>query len=517
VASIDSSGLATTYAPGTTTITATVSSIAGTLTGTTTLTVTAPTLTSIVVSDRSSVIALPISPGTFKTALRTTHQFVAYGIYSDGAERALPNPLTTSVTWASSPTSIATITNTGLATGVGVGAATITATDPATMVAGTATLDVTNVTISTIVVAPAAQTIAPLTDLAYTAVGTFSDGSTQDVTDDVTWTSSDTAAATIGVHPAPANVAAGVAAGTTTITATFGSVSGSQTLTVSSATLSKITITPASSSTAPVGMAVNSTLQLVAVGTFSDGTTQNLNSDFGARWTVTPADNSIASVNSVGLVTGVAVGTATVTAGLGTVTTQAFINVENVTSLVIGPSAVTPIAPTAVTIAQDTATEFSAIATLTDGSTQDVSSSVTWVSTAPTIATVSNVNGAAGWATGLAAGTTTIAASFDGAFASDGLTVTNATLSSLAITTPATAADIALGKSEQYAVTGTFSDSSTQDLSQQVAWASSEPAVAIIDQFGVATSTGTGTTNITAAGNINGSTASAPAQVLTVH
>jgi len=517
VASINSSGLATTYAVGTTTITASVASITGTLTASTTLTVTAPTLTSIVVSDTSSAIAEPTSAGTFKIALRTTHQFVAYGIYSDGAERALPNSITTSVTWASSPTSIATITNTGLATGVGVGSATITATDPATSTAGTATLDVTNATVSTIVVAPAALTIAPLTDWAYTAVGMFSDGTTQDLTDDVSWSSSDTGVATIGVHPAPVNVAAAVAAGTTTITAAIGSVSGSQTLTVSSATLSSIALTaPASSSTAPVTMAVGSTLQLNAVGTFSDGTKQSLNGDFGVGWTVTPADNSIASVNTNGLVTGVAVGTATVTAAFGTVTQKVSINVEDVTALVIGPSAVTPIAPTAVTIAQDTAAEFSAIATLTDGSTQDVTSSVTWISTTPTIATVSNVNGSAGWATGIAAGTTTIAASFDGAFSSDGLTVTSATLSSLAITTPASAANIALGASEQYAVTGTFSDSSTQDLSRQVAWTSSEIPVAIINQYGLATSTGTGTTTITATGNINGSKESAT-QTLTVH
>jgi trimeric autotransporter adhesin len=183
---------------------------------------------------------------------------------------------------------------------------------------------------------------------------------------------------------------------------------------------------------------------------------------------------------------------------------------------VIGPTAPT-ISPTAVTIAQGTAAEFSAIATLTDGSTQDVSSAVTWVSTAPTIATVSDALGSTGWAAGVAAGSSTIAASFDGAFASDGLTVTNATLSSLAIATPATPQNIALGTAQQYTVTATFSDSSTQDLSMQVVWTSSDTAVAIINQFGLATSTGTGTTNISAAGAINGSTATAPVQVLTVH
>jgi len=261
-------------------------------------------------------------------------------------------------------------------------------------------------------------------------------------------------------------------------------------------------------------MGLGSTLQLTAVGKFSDGTTQPFNTE--VSWLTASTSNPSVSVNNVGTVTGLAVGTGTVTAKFGSVSQPAYLNVENVTSLVIGPTAPT-VSPTAVTIAQGTAAEFSAIATLADGSTQDITSSVTWVSTAPTIATVSNTLGSAGWATGLAPGAATIAASFPGVFASDGLTVTNATLSSLAIATPATAQNIALGTTQQYTVTGTFSDSSTQDLSTQVTWTSSDTGVAVINPFGVATSTGTGTTNIAAAGNINGATATSPVQVLAVH
>lgn len=513
VATVSTSGLATTYAPGTTTITATVSALNGVLTATTTLTVTTATLTSVVVTDLSSPIALPTSAGTFQIARGTSHQFLAYGIYSDGGERVIPNAITTSVTWASTPVTVATITNAGLAKGVSAGSATITATDPATSIAGTATLNVTSATASTIAVAPAVQTIAPLTHLNYTAVATFSDSTVQDVTSDVNWSSSSTGVATI-TNTFPDGIAAGVAAGTTTITASLGAVSGSQTLTVSSATLSSITVTPTSTSTAPVGMALGSTLQLTAVGKFSDGTTQPLT--LQVSWLTASTSNPSVSVSAAGVVTGLAVGTGTVTAKFGSVSQAAYLNVENVTSLAMGPTGPT-ISPTAVTIAQGTATEFSAIATLADGSTQDVSSSVTWASTNPSIATVSNTFGSAGWAAGVSAGSATIAASFPGVFASDGLTVTNATLSSLAIATPATAQNIALGTTQQYTVTATFSDSSTQDVSMQVTWSSSDTAVAIINQFGVATSTGVGTTNIAAAGNINGSTATSPVQVLTVH
>lgn len=495
VATIAQSGLATTYSQGSSTISASFSGLSGPVAGSTTLTATAPVLTSVVVTDASVVVPGPHSIGTVKTAQGTTHQFFAYGIYSDGGERNI----TSSVTWSSAPLTIATINNAGRATGVSPGSAVITATDPTTSLSGTATLNVTNATISAIVVSPVVQTIAPLTRLSFTALGEFSDGTTQDVTADASWSSSNPAAATVS-NSTPNGIATGVAAGTTVIQAALGGVSGTSPLTVSSASLTSIALTPASS-----GVAIGSTLLLKAVGTFSDGTTQPINST--SAWTVTPSDGSIATVDQTGLVTGVAAGTATVKAKVGTVTQTATLNVQNLSSLAI--------TPTAVSVAQGTATEFVAIATLADGTTQDVSSSVTWTSGPSSIATISNAHGSAGWATGIAPGTATITAAFNGQYASSPLTVTNATLSTIAIT-PAAAQNIALGTSQQYKATATFSDSTTQDLSNQVTWTSSVPAVAVVNGTGLATSTGVGTTTVTAAGNINGTTATAQT-ALTVH
>jgi hypothetical protein len=87
------------------------------------------------------------------------------------------------------------------------------------------------------------------------------------------------------------------------------------------------------------------------------------------------------------------------------------------------------------------------------------------------------------------------------------LTVTNATLSSIAIT-PTAPQSISLGSTVQYKATATFSDSTTQDVTTLVTWTSSDPAVAVVSLFGVATSTGTGSTMIRATADINGSTAS---------
>ena len=490
-----STGLAVSQSQGSSTITAAFNAVTGTVTGTAALNVGPAALTSVVVSDASAVVPGPNSVGTVNIAVGTSHQFFAYGIYSDGGER----DITTSVTWSSAPVAVATINNVGRAMGVTVGTSTITATDPTTSFSGSATLHVTSATISGIVIAPTTQTIAPHTRLQFTAIGEFSDGTTQNITSDASWSSSQPAVATIS-NTVPNGLATGVAAGSTTIHATLSSVTGSAPLTVSSATLSSIALTPASS-----GVAVGSTLQLEAVGMFSDGTTQPLN--LAVTWSVTPSDGSVATVTQTGLVTGVAAGAATVTAQLGAVTRTAALTVESLTSLAITPATAT--------VAQGTQTQFAAIATLADGSTQDVSSSVTWISTAPAVATVSDVFGWAGWASGISPGTSTIGAVFGGVLATTQLTVTNATLTGVAIT-PSGGQNIALGTGQQYQATGTFTDSSTQNLTNQATWTSSAPAVAIVNGSGLATSTGVGTTMVKAAATINGVTAS-DTQVLTVH
>lgn len=514
VGTINSGGLAQSYSQGTSTITASfTSTAAGTVTATTTLTVTAPALVSVFVTDATAVIPGPSSKKTTSIAKGTGHQYVAYGLYSDGGERILPNTITTSVTWASAPATVATITNTGRATSIIAGTATITATDPTTSLSGSSSLVVTSATISAIEVYPVGQTnsallgqtIAPLTRLPYFAQGLFSDGTQQDITADASWTSTNPAAATVS-SVTPNGVATGVAVGGTMLQASFGGTTGATPLIVSAASLMSITLTPAPTAPATaVGVAVGSILQFNAVGKFSDGTTQTIN--LAAAWSPTPSNGSIATVSTTGLVTGVAVGAAMVTAKFGTVTTSANINVEAVTSIAAG-SAIPIVSPSVLNIAPGTASQYVAVATLTDGTLQDVSASATWVAingpmvsgTLP-VATVSDTLGSSGWVTGNATGTAIIAAVFGGLDNLSGVTVTSATLTKLALLTTG-GGHLPLGASVQYTATGTFSDSSTQALTNQVTWISSTPAVAVMNLTGLATSTGTGTTNVTATSNL---------------
>jgi hypothetical protein len=58
---------------------------------------------------------------------------------------------------------------------------------------------------------------------------------------------------------------------------------------------------------------------------------------------------------------------------------------------------------------------------------------------------------------------------------------------------------ITLGGKQTFTATGTFSDGTTENLSQQVVWTSSDVAVGIIDNSGGISTPGTGTTTIEAA------------------
>src|SRR5206468_74943 len=76
------------------------------------------------------------------------------------------------------------------------------------------------------------------------------------------------------------------------------------------------------------------------------------------------------------------------------------------------------------------------------------------------------------------------------------LTVTAATLTSIAVT-PANPS-IAKGTTQQFTATGTYTDSTTQNLTSQVTWVSATPSVATITAAGLATGVATGTSTISA-------------------
>jgi len=145
--------------------------------------------------------------------------------------------------------------------------------------------------------------------------------------------------------------------------------------------------------------------------------------------------------------------------------------------------------------------QFVATGTTAKGTSEDVTPGATWTSSKPDIATISS----SGLATALAAGVTVITAKYQEGSNQTFLTVTSATLSSIAVTPVNTS--IAVGATQQYTATGTYSDGTTHNITGTVTWTSNFPNVATITASGLATAIGSGATVITAtSGSISSST-----------
>jgi len=439
--------------------------------------------TTVYVTDAAPV-SIQLTPSTASIATGTTQQYAVNVVYSDGSLQ----PVTAGLSWLSSSASVAGVDANGLATGLTAGQTTISVFYNS--MSATASLTVTPAVLTNVVVTPITTVVGINGNVQFTATGVFSDNSTQDITSQVIWTSSNGAFAVVNA----AGLATGISTGTVTISASSGAVSGSATLNVTTAVLQSITITPSNPIVPP-----HSRIQLTAIGNFSDGSQLVLSGvswhSSAPRYAMVSSTGVLRTKNSKGK-------SVTVSATLNGITGTTSVNV---TALTIQTLA---IQPTNSTLAAGTTLQFSLIGTLSDGTTQiDLTASARWQTSNYADAVINRL----GVATGVAPGSVTITGTINGQSpATTTLTVTNATVQSIAVT-PANPT-IALGSSQQFTATGTFSDGTTQDISSVVKWTLSTPTVAVINQTGVAASATHGTTNINA--TLTGTTGST---VLTVN
>jgi uncharacterized protein YjdB len=378
VATITSSGDATAVAAGSTTVTASLD----TITGTAALTVAAASKT---------LTAIAITPGTANILAGATQQFTATATYSDSSTENV----TATVSWTTSNAVVAKINSAGLATALASGSATVTAT--LSGVSGSANLAVTvpAATLASIAVTPTIATIAAKATQQFAATGTYSDGSTANITSTVSWTTSSAAVATVSAS----GLATGVAAGSATVTASLSGVAGTATLTVTPI-LTSISVSPTTPS-----IAVGATQQFAATGTYSDGSTQPVT----ATWTA--ANPAIATINASGLATAVASGATKITASSNGISGSTTLTVSGLT---------VSVSPNPASFLVGATQQFTATATPVGGSPIDVTATAQWSTANGAVATVAS----GGLATGVAAGSTTVTASYNGITANAAITVT---------------------------------------------------------------------------------------------
>ena len=474
-----SQGLATAVATGAATITATDGSISG---------VAAMTVLPAV------LLTVAVSPAATSIPLGETAPFTAIGHYSDGSTQ----DLTKSVTWTTSDSSVATVSDAtgtqGVVTAAGTGLATITATDPTTSIFGTSAVTVLPAVLIAVTISPPAANIPAGETQLFTATGVYSDTSTKNITDSVTWSSSDTSAATVSNASGSQGEVTAVATGASVITATdpTTSIDGTSAVTVLPAVLAAIEVSPLATSI-PAG----ETQQYQATGVYSDGSTRNLTDS--VTWS--SSDTSAATVSnasgSPGLATAVADGATTITA---TDPATSIFGTAALTVLLAVLVAITVTPPAASVPAGDTQ-QMTATGLYSDGTTQNITDSVTWASSDTGVAKVSNKTGDQGVVTGVATGVASITAtdpttSIEGIA---GVTVLPAVL--LSISVSPVAADVPAGETQKFTATGLYSDGSTEDLTDSVTWSSSTSDATVSNSAGsqgVVTGVTDGASTITA-------------------
>ena len=327
-----------------------------------------------------------ITPTSSSIPVGVAQQYSATGNYSDGGTK----DLTTQVVWTSSNPGVATIDAAGFATAVAPGSTAITAIQ-GNIASASVTLIVNSATLTIITVSPSTPTVVSGTTQQFAANGSYSDATGFNITRQVTWRTSNTGVATVS----SSGLATAVSAGTAVISATYGTVLGSTTLTVSSTPLTSISVVPALNAgvtTLPVGIQE----RLKATGNSGD--------DITSQVTWHSSSTSVLIIDSTGLATALAPGTATITAVSGTITGGFTVTV---TSATLSSISVVADPPPTVAITAGATQSFKATGTFNDATSYNITAQAVWSSSDTTVAIV---NSSTGIATAKAAGTANIIA-----------------------------------------------------------------------------------------------------------
>jgi trimeric autotransporter adhesin len=439
----------------------------------------------------ASLTSITVTPPSLSLSLGTTQPMTATGDYSDGSSV----DLTSTAVWTSSNASIAAVSNAaksrGLLTATGAGTATITAT--VGMISGTSMVTVMAPAPQSITLTPANPNAGLGGLVTFTATAIYPNNVSQNVTNLATWSSSNSTIATVSAT----GVASALAAGTAIISATYQGATGSTNLTVGSATLDHISVTPSSPQ-----LAVGVYTGLLATAVFTDGTVTDVTNQ--AMWT--SSNPSIATAASQGVVNAVAPGTAKISATWHGVSGSTEVTVTSAALVAIH------VDPASITLPVGVTDYFSAQAVYADKSSQDITELATWSSTAPNVADAQLSTFYGGIVTSVAAGQATIRVAFGGLIGTSAVTVTSATLSAVQITP--SDPSVPIGTTFQAAATAVFSDNSTQDVTYEASWTSGTPSVLDVGDSdftppynGQASALSPGTATVTAAWHgVTGST-----------
>ncbi len=477
-------GQATALAAGSATISAALSGIAGSAT---------------VTVSSSQLVSIAVAPNPADVVVGLSLPLKATGTYQNGTTQ----DVTAQVAWTILSAAMASISNAAGSSGqvTGIAAGTTTATATLNGIVGTTTVNVSVPTIQSITVSPAAPpSVAAGISQPFTASASFGNGTSLDVTTQVTWSSSNIAVAQVSNATGSNGVASTLTAGTSNITAALSGVSSAPvTLTVTSPALSAITISPATAS-----IIAGTTQAYTATAVFQNGTTAAITATSG---TWTSSNTGAATMSTVGgggfaasreVATGVAAGTSTITLSYQGMTASADLTVTAAVTLV--QITVSPQNPASILVGATL--QFTATAITSDGNTQIITTNAQtqWTTSDATIASITSpaapTDGGAGFArpvgglvAGIGAGTVTITVTYGGQVATSTLAVRAPQPTGLVVT-PSAPPSIRVGATQQFQAVITLDDGTTQTVTTQASWTSSSATVASVSTSGSATGRG---------------------------
>ncbi|MCK4710379.1 MAG: Ig-like domain-containing protein, partial [Gammaproteobacteria bacterium] len=432
------------------------------------LTVTAATLDQI-----------EVTPGIVTIAEGSSAFLHANGIFSDQTTQ----DLTSQVSWQSSDTSTAEVNSSGQVTGLDDGSVTITASMDGKI--ATTTVTVTDATLTSLSITPGSASITLGAQYQFTASGHYSDGSIQDLTQQVSWSVLNNSI--MDFVNGLAGSIQGKAVGSTTLTASLNGTSSQILVNITAAVINKLEI-----SSTNISIALGSNLPLQATAIYSDASSQLVTNQ--TIWLSSEPD--FATIDSNGVVQSHSPGTTTITALHNGISSSLTVSVSNA---ILSRIEITPLVQS---LPAGISQAFFATGIYSDNSVQDLTQLVTWSSTNTGIASIDNSSDNKGLCTAISVVQTTISADLGSISGSKLLTITNAVLTSIEISPGSSV--ISKGLSQTYNAIGHFSDGSINDVTNQAVWSTSNTSIAnsVANQTSVILSYNSG--NVTVSANIGG-------------
>ncbi|RLF27085.1 MAG: hypothetical protein DRN14_05860 [Thermoplasmata archaeon] len=421
-----------------------------------------------------TVDRVQITPSDETHVVGQTRQYYVHAIYTDLSVK----DVTEFTQIKSSNLAVATFDSANVMSAIGVGTSELsTAYDG--VLSEKEVLYVKNPRLVSIQVTPAyVEAPVGIKDF-YRATALYSDGTSGDVTDISTWNSSNEDCVGIIASGRDAGLAEALAPGTSIITASLDRVtSNNANVTVRSAiTLVSVGIDIGDSSS-PVKIVKGSVSLFTAYAIYSDSSVVDVTSD--ANW---KSENSaIATVVLTGEydlplaeVYGVEVGATDIGISFGGLTASQAVEVTGATLESI------QVTPARVKVPMGTKDFYSAIGYYSDGSSVNVTSLSTWISSSSSVVSVvaSGVN--AGFAKALSLGTSNVTATLDGITSNAAAVVVSAASLDEIWILPSAEQSVAKGATFQFSVMAKYSDLTQKDITLEATLRSSKTQIATIE------------------------------------